>query len=85
MFFFSFFFSFRYWYENTNIFTADQLIELEKHTLARVLCDSGDNIEEIQSDVFERATYPNDYLACDQIPAMNLTLAWVDDGTDECT
>ena len=60
------------------MFTAAQLYELEKHSLARVICDSSDNIQEIQDDVFERAMYPAGYKTCAQIHGMDLSLAWRD-------
>ena len=67
----------RFWYENPGIFTPDQLVEIKKHTLARVICDSGDDIQEIQNDVFKSATYPESYMSCDHIPSMNMS-AWLD-------
>ncbi len=76
---------YRYWYQNTGEFTSNQIAELQKHSLARVLCDSGDDINEVQSDIFQRAIYPDGYLSCDQIPGMNLTVAWMDSGDNDCT
>ena len=76
---------YRYWYENPGQFTPAQLAELKKHTLARVICDSGDHIQHVQTDVFERATYPHDYKTCNEIPTMDLTNAWKDSsGVSEC-
>ncbi|XP_072015925.1 peroxidasin-like [Amphiura filiformis] len=75
----------RYWYQHSGEFTSDQIIELEKHSLARILCDSGDDIQQVQNDVFQRAIYPDGYQSCDQIPSMNLTIAWMDSGDDDCT
>ena len=67
------------------MFTAAQLYELEKHSLARVICDSSDNIQEIQDDVFERAIYPAGYKTCEQILGMDLSLAWRDiNGGSDC-
>ncbi|XP_072031526.1 uncharacterized protein [Amphiura filiformis] len=75
----------RFWYENPGVFTTAQLEELKKHTLSRVICDSGDYIAEIQDDVFDRASYPYDYKSCDQIPSMDLSTAWKDTGNGrEC-
>ena len=44
----------RFWYENTNpqVFTPDQLAEIRKTSLARVLCDNGDAISTIQPNPF---------------------------------
>ncbi|KAH8037109.1 hypothetical protein HPB51_008533 [Rhipicephalus microplus] len=47
----------RFWYENGGLassFTSDQLRELRKVTLARVLCDNLDDIETIQARVMEQ-------------------------------
>lgn len=45
----------RFWYENDlppSSFTKQQLHELRKTSLARVICDNGDGIGEIQPQVF---------------------------------
>ena len=70
--------SYRFWYENPGVFTAAQLIELKEHSLTRVICDSSDDIQLVQDDVFERATYPHSYKSCSQIPGMDLSSAWKD-------
>ncbi|RWR99620.1 peroxidasin-like protein, partial [Dinothrombium tinctorium] len=41
----------RFWYEN-NVFTDEQLAEIKKITLAKVICDSGDDTDMITKDVF---------------------------------
>ncbi|XP_043268083.1 peroxidase-like [Venturia canescens] len=70
----------RYWYENANSpgsFTAEQLEEIRKSTMAKVLCDNGDSLRSMQPRAFilkdpflnelsECATYLNG--------AMDLTL-----------
>lgn len=63
----------RFFYQNPGIFTSEQLAELEKVTLARLLCDNGENFGNTPTDAFrlgERVT-------CNAIPAMNLN-AWAD-------
>ena len=84
--FFSFSYFCRFWYENPGVFTPAQLLELKKHTLARVICDSSDHIQEVQYDVFERAIYPTGYEDCSAIPGMDL-YAWLDTSGGEggCT
>uniref|UniRef100_F1KRF1 Peroxidasin n=2 Tax=Ascaris TaxID=6251 RepID=F1KRF1_ASCSU len=64
----------RFWYENEGVFTNAQLREIKKVTLARILCDNGDNIDRIQEDVFE---YPgkekSGYGVCSNLPFMDLS------------
>uniref|UniRef100_A0A183VE44 Peroxidasin-like protein n=1 Tax=Toxocara canis TaxID=6265 RepID=A0A183VE44_TOXCA len=64
----------RFWYERKGVFTEEQLKEITKVTLARILCDNADNIEHIQEDVF---TYlgreKSHYGICTDLPSMNLT------------
>lgn len=55
----------RFWYENPGVFTPAQLTELRHASLGRVICDSSDNIQEIQRDVFQLVSYPSGYLRCD--------------------
>uniref|UniRef100_V9GWR0 Peroxidasin n=1 Tax=Lumbricus terrestris TaxID=6398 RepID=V9GWR0_LUMTE len=55
----------RFWYENPGVFTPAQLTELRHASLGRVICDSSDNIQEVQRDVFQLVSYPSGYLRCD--------------------
>lgn len=64
----------RFWYENPTTFTPLQLTQIRQTTLARVLCDNGDNIQQVQNDVFKRATYPTGYKSCNLIPRLDLRL-----------
>lgn len=41
----------RFWYQNLEIFTAEQVQEFEKTSLARIIC-SNTNISKVTSDVF---------------------------------
>lgn len=66
--------SFRFWYESPSTFDHSQLIQIKQTSLARVLCDNGDNIDRIQPDVFLRATYPTGYVSCSSIPRMDLRM-----------
>jgi len=42
----------RFWYENQGVFTPLQLNAIRKASLAKVLCNNGDDVDRIQSDVF---------------------------------
>lgn len=59
------------------MFTPAQLTQLKQASLARVLCDNGDNITRIQQDVFRVAELPHDYGSCDDIPQIDLRM-WQD-------
>lgn len=67
----------RFWYENPGVFTPAQLTQLRQASLGRVLCDNGDNIQQVQADVFVKAQYPQDYLSCSEIPQVDLRV-WQD-------
>ena len=66
--------SFRFWYESPSTFDHSQLIQIKQTSLARMLCDNGDNIDRVQPDVFLRATYPTGYVSCSSIPRMDLRM-----------
>uniref|UniRef100_A0A452HRW7 Uncharacterized protein n=1 Tax=Gopherus agassizii TaxID=38772 RepID=A0A452HRW7_9SAUR len=61
----------RFWYENPGVFTMAQLSQLKQTSLARVICDNGDNIQQVQPDVFLKADYPQGYMNCSEIPKIN--------------
>lgn len=45
----------RYWYENgktPGAFTQEQLQEIRKTTMARILCDNGDRLKRMQPRAF---------------------------------
>ncbi|XP_034942189.1 peroxidasin [Chelonus insularis] len=77
----------RFWYENPTTFKPEQLQQIKKITLSRILCDNGDNITEIQPNVFYLFNNPeNSLTSCDNIPEMNLQF-WSDccDNCDDDT
>ncbi|XP_066995307.2 peroxidase isoform X2 [Anabrus simplex] len=73
----------RFFFENgekPQAFTLDQLNEIRKSSLSRVMCDNGDSIKAMQPRAFELISHDNFVVPChryDIIPAMNLE-AWRD-------
>lgn len=65
----------RFWYENDNVFTPTQLTEIKRTSLARVLCDNGDDISSVQENAF---LLSREQLSCSGIPRIDLS-AWKDD------
>ncbi|XP_045133366.1 peroxidasin-like isoform X1 [Portunus trituberculatus] len=72
----------RFWYENPNIFKREQLQQIKQSTLGRVMCDNGDNIQDVTVDVFilPREQSPA-FVPCSSLPYVNLRL-WTDCCTD---
>ncbi|XP_053236757.1 peroxidasin homolog isoform X1 [Podarcis raffonei] len=67
----------RLWHENPGVFTPSQLTQIKQASLARILCDNGDNITRVQRDVFRVAEFPHGYGSCDEIPKVDLRM-WQD-------
>ncbi|XP_074134262.1 putative oxidoreductase PXDNL isoform X3 [Sminthopsis crassicaudata] len=67
----------RFWYENPGVFTPAQVTQLKQASLAHVLCENGDNIQQVQADVFLKAEYPQGYMNCKEIPKIDLRV-WQD-------
>ncbi|CAK9289841.1 unnamed protein product [Gordionus sp. m RMFG-2023] len=72
----------RFWYENANrsdviehAFLPDQLQELRKVSLAKVLCQNSDSITIIQQNVFRKPSFNNPLLTCKDLPDIDLA-AW---------
>jgi len=68
----------RFWYENglfsSSRFSEDQLSEIRKASMARILCDNTD-LNKIQPLVFKVATGANNFIPCNDgisIPRLNL-------------
>lgn len=67
----------RYFYDNNKQpkpFTKDQLAQIKRATLARIMCDNGDDIKKMQLKVFEHVGTSNPLLDCssDEIPKLDL-------------
>ncbi|XP_064479971.1 peroxidasin homolog [Ornithodoros turicata] len=69
----------RFWYENGRFessFKKDQMAELRKATMARILCDNMDDIDTVQINVMEQANQrKNPRRKCSSIPKLDL-LRW---------
>lgn len=64
----------RFYYENPGVFTTAQRNALERVTFARVICDNT-RITEVPRNVFLGNRYPQDFVRCSNIPALDLS-AW---------
>ncbi|XP_011297271.1 peroxidase [Fopius arisanus] len=67
----------RFWYENAQHpypFTEEQLMEIRKTTLARLICDCSDSIDKIQPQVMRSVDASNPITSCNDIPMPNFTL-----------
>jgi peroxidase len=62
----------RFWYENPQTFTQRQLREIQKGSVARVICDNSDNINRVQPDAF---LSNQTRIPCREIPSLDLN-AW---------
>ncbi|KAK8739717.1 hypothetical protein OTU49_003162 [Cherax quadricarinatus] len=72
----------RFWYENPTTFKPEQLAQIKQATLGRVLCDNGDNIQDMTPDVFvlPREQSPA-FMECSKLPYVDLRI-WTDCCTD---
>ncbi|XP_015434799.1 PREDICTED: uncharacterized protein LOC107190503 [Dufourea novaeangliae] len=62
----------RFWYETPgqpHSFTEDQLQELRKTSLARLICDCSDGVTQIQAEVMRAMGPDNPMVSCEDIPA----------------
>ncbi|XP_050457801.1 peroxidase-like isoform X2 [Cataglyphis hispanica] len=70
----------RYWFETGDpkiAFTLEQLNELRKSSMSRLLCDNGDNIQNMQRHGFAQISELNPLLRCDDLPQIDLSF-WKD-------
>ncbi|XP_075032781.1 peroxidasin homolog [Mixophyes fleayi] len=63
----------RFWYSNSGVFTPAQLTQIKQTSLARILCDNGDNIQHVQEDVFRLASFPQGMKKCEDIQSVDLS------------
>ena len=67
----------RFWYENPSIFPPEQVAQIQRASLARVICDNSDGIDRVQRNVFMMTNSDDEYLNCDDIPRIDLRM-WTD-------
>ena len=61
----------RFYYENTKIFTSEQIKQLKKATLARVLCDAGESMTQVPRNAFDQTKEPEDLVQCERLQSPN--------------
>lgn len=67
----------RFWYENPSSWRPEQLTQIKQASLARIMCDNGDNITRIQPNVFLLPDDHSGYVSCEDIPKIDLRM-WAD-------
>lgn len=67
----------RFWYENPTTFKKEQLKQIKQTSLARILCDNGDNIDTIGENVFLLPEVQDGLISCDDLPSVDLRY-WAD-------
>ncbi|XP_005111772.2 peroxidase-like protein 3 [Aplysia californica] len=70
----------RFWYQNiedpVTSFTADQVAEINRMSLARVLCDTVTGMTEVQRNVFRLVSPRDPLVSCDVIDDMDVEGSW---------
>ncbi|XP_048581153.1 peroxidasin isoform X2 [Nematostella vectensis] len=69
----------RFWYENNGVFGKEQLEEIKKISLSRVMCDNLPGIVSVQRDAFRAPSSSDLRVACARISGIDLT-KWKDNG-----
>ncbi|XP_017057908.1 peroxidasin [Drosophila ficusphila] len=64
----------RLYYENPGVFSPEQLTQIRQANFGRVLCDVGDNFDQVTENVFILAKHQGGYKQCEDIPGINLYL-----------
>lgn len=67
----------RFWFENPNVFKPEQLAQIKKTSLARILCDNGDNIDTIGENVFLVPEAQDGMVSCDDLSSIDIRF-WAD-------
>lgn len=63
----------RFWFEHKGVLTDEQITEIRKTSLSRVLCDNVYGIVSVQRDAFIAATDELKRVECAEIPGMDLS------------
>lgn len=64
----------RFWYESPSTFKKEQLDQIKKTSLAKIICENGDNITRIQGNIFVLPGEDNPFVSCDEIPSIDLRM-----------
>lgn len=67
----------RFWYENESMFSPEQLKEIKKVTISKIICENADNITTIQNDAFILPKLQNEFKNCKDLPEINFQ-HWTD-------
>lgn len=67
----------RFWYENPSVFETEQLRQIKETSLARILCENGDNIDTIGENVFLLPDVQDGLISCDDLPTIDFRY-WAD-------
>lgn len=62
----------RFWYKANGHFTTEQTAELDKVSLASIICHNGDNIRTLPLDVFKFEPGKTKWIPCENIPSIDL-------------
>ena len=65
----------RFFYERSGVFSKQQLVEIKKASLSKIMCDNLKNITSVQKDSFRPGSRYNVRKSCDGIPGIDLG-AW---------
>ena len=70
---------FRFWYESPSTFKPQQLDQIKQTSLARIICDNGDDVRSITPNVFlnmkrEDEIGNNKVNDCSEIPSVSLEM-----------
>ena len=64
----------RFFYKNKGVFKSSQLREIQKATLARIMCDNLKGMVSVQKDVFEAFDIPDFRVSCERIKRPNIAV-----------